>query len=158
MMRADPFVRGKHAANPFVRTDKRVTCFQLFDALQSMQKTSDACNALAGETRVSDEEWFARNGAAIPAEALKAEKFAALVEPLELVAGRRLSGFNRARCYRAFIALPEVFEALVEDTARRATRNPVGLLCRRVIDGDHLTYLDGKRLNATPPTDEGKPQ
>jgi hypothetical protein len=117
--------------------------------------SSDACDAmhekvghyppresLGDRERLSDEQWFARHGAAVPVDPADGPRFAKLIEPLELATlpVRRLEGVNRRRCYRAFRSNPEAFESMCADALRRGRRNPVGLLCRMVLDGDHHSY------------------
>jgi hypothetical protein len=99
-----------------------------------------ACDALH-EPRLNDEQYFDRHGAGVP-DGDRGDLFAALVAPLEELAGRPIVGVNRARCFRAFAQRPQAFGRLVEDAIARGNRNPVGLLCRMVLMGDHLTYVD----------------
>jgi hypothetical protein len=65
-------------------------------------------------------------------------KFDVLLEPIEHLAGKRLSGRGRLACFEAYRRSPEVFAELVRDAKQRARTSPLGFLCRLVEDGDHL--------------------
>ena len=96
--------------------------------------------------RISDEEWFARNGhyagvGGVPIGDEEHSEFVALVAPLERAAGRPLSGPGRSKCMRAFKENPDAFARLTAAALERGRVNPLGLLIRMVSDRDHRLEL-----------------
>jgi hypothetical protein len=67
-----------------------------------------------------------------------AADFAAIIEPLEVRAGKRLNGPGLRRCRAAYDENPDGFRLVAHDALERAVVNPLGLLVRMVRDGDHL--------------------
>jgi hypothetical protein len=63
--------------------------------------------------------------------------FDAIIEPLEVSAGKPLYGRGRQVCLVGYEENPEGFRLIAEDAQARATRNALGLLVRMVLDGDH---------------------
>jgi hypothetical protein len=63
--------------------------------------------------------------------------FDAIIEPLEVSAGKPLNGHGRQLCLAAYEENPEGFRLIAEDAQARATVNPLGLLVCMVLGGDH---------------------
>jgi hypothetical protein len=104
------------------------------------------------EHRLSDEDWFDRNGhwvgATIGASSLGAElnaeefdDFRLVVAPVESRSGRPLGGVGLRKCLRAFKERPSGFRRCAADALERGSRNPVGLLITMVDQGDHLRTI-----------------
>jgi hypothetical protein len=66
-----------------------------------------------------------------------AASFDAIIEPLEVSAGKPLIGRGRQVCLAAYEENPEGFRLIAEEARVRAARNELGLLVRMVLDGDH---------------------
>jgi hypothetical protein len=75
--------------------------------------------------------------------------FSAIIAPLEAAAGCALNGGGRGRCLEAFKADPERFRLLCEDALDRG-KNPVALLVRMVLDGDHTRPVPAKPAPVEP--------
>lgn len=63
--------------------------------------------------------------------------FAALLDPLEQVTGRRLGNPARGDCFKEFQRRPGAVRRVAEDALVDATRNPVGLFSHRIKHGWH---------------------
>jgi hypothetical protein len=91
---------------------------------------------------VSDEAYFADAGASLFGSTgvgpdVVAE-FNAIVAPLEVMQGRRLDGYGRRVCMRAFMENPDGFRRLVAILGKReGVRRPLGVLIHAVDAGDH---------------------
>lgn len=115
---------------------------------------------LLPEKRLSDEEWFARNGGwagdvgGVNLSGEQLDEFRSIVGPLELRLGRPLAGVGLRKCLRAFAMRPAEFRRLAEDALARGSRNPVGLLVRMVEEGDHLRELPAEPWEVYTITDE----
>jgi hypothetical protein len=64
--------------------------------------------------------------------------FEEAVAPLESAAGKRLRGWGRALCARAFAENPDGFRRVATYAIDHATINAAGLCIRLCRDGDHL--------------------
>ena len=73
-------------------------------------------------------------------------EFVATIAPLEQKVGRRLNEPGRGACLAAFSANREAFERLAADALDRG-RNPLALLARMVLDGDHREEPPAAGLN-----------
>jgi hypothetical protein len=65
-----------------------------------------------------------------------AHEFNEVLAPLERLSHRRLTGFGRSLCSRAFDENPDGFRACVERALEKGKGSPVGLLVRMVRDRD----------------------
>jgi hypothetical protein len=63
--------------------------------------------------------------------------FDAIIEPLEVSAGKPLNGRGRQVCLAGYEENPEGFRLVAGEAQARAARNALGLLVRMVLDGDH---------------------
>lgn len=70
--------------------------------------------------------------------------FAAIVDELEALSGRRLRHPLRGRLFRAFTASPEGFRRAVLRARAEAHTNVVGLLGWKIAQGEHLLGATAK--------------
>jgi hypothetical protein len=110
----------------YPRAGARDACMQ--QVIEQQQAGSAAASPSSG---ISPREREAEQHAAA-----SASSFDEIVAPLE-AGTERLNGSGRGACLAAFNENPEGFARIAGEALERG-RNPLGLLCRMVRDGDHL--------------------